>query len=482
MSPSSEPDASDTLTVSGGGTTMVATDELLAEAAVLGMVHRDAEDWAEALRRIRALDKSPVPAWRPGDAGVELLALAGTVDAIGEESRHLADSLTSAAESYGWVERQAQFLARLSAAGMASALGHLAPALLLMAVPSVTSAVLGWLLASIVTPTAPAESARRVAAMVADNPRILTNPLLVAMVRAAVSSADDAAGGALGMPFGLSVALGDDGLRMLGVPESAGALLLAARAGGALRETPVRVRRAGAGSRSPPPSGMAGLAVRIPSAARPGAPQVRIERYGTAARPAWVVYAGGTAAWTPAPGTEPWDATSNVTAVAEQRSGSYRGVVAAMREAGIQPADPVIGVGHSQGGLVMAQVAASGEFNTVGVATFGAPAGQIEIADDVPVIAVEHADDLVPALGGTPRDTTGDGNQHLVVRREVFADRDPPPGIALPAHRMGAYEETARLIDVSPEPRLVEFRSRLVETLGVEPGETGLWRVTRVPG
>jgi hypothetical protein len=208
-------------------------------------------------------------------------------------------------------------------------------------------------------------------------------------------------------------------------------------------------------------------------------PQIRIERYGAVARPAWVVYVGGTAAWSPVAGKDPWDMTSNVAAVAEQSSGSYRAVVEAMHEAGVSRADPVIGVGHSQGGLLVAQLAASEEFNTVALATFGAPAGQVMIPDAVPVIAAEHSDDLVPALGGAPRDTTGEGNHHVVVRREVFADRDPPPGEALPAHRMDRYRETAAMIDASPENRLNEFRSVLRSTVGSAPGEATFWRATR---
>lgn len=482
MSSPPEPQPTGALTVSGGGSTMVATDELLADAATLRILNREAEEWVGQLRRIRSLDDSPAPTWSAGDTGVALLALACTLDEIAEESRHLGDSLVAAAEGYGWAERQAELLARLSAAGLASVVGRLAPALLVMAVPTVTSAVFGWLVACLLTGTAPADGPRRAARLLEDDPRVMTNPVLVAVLRAVVSSADDAAAAALGLPLALSLSLGDDGAEMMGVAETAAAVLVAARAGGALRETPVRADRVRTGSRSPPPAGVADLANRIPPTGRAKAPQVRIERYGAPGKPAWVVYAGGTAAWATETGTEPWDLTSNIAAVAEQESGSYRGVVMAMREAGIQPTDPVIGVGHSQGGLVMAQVAASGDFNTVGLATFGAPAGQVPIADGVPVIAVEHADDLVPALGGAKRDMTGDGNEHLVVRREVFADRDPPAGKALPAHGMDVYEDTAHMIDASPEPRLAQFRSRLAETLGTEPGEAELWRVSRVPG
>lgn len=467
------------LIVSGGGTTMVATDELLAQAGMMQLVCGAAQCWQEQLRCARSLDSAPAPAWRPGDAGLELYAVSRAVDAIEERTRELVNALRLAAEGYGLAERRVELLARLSAAGFASALGYLAPFAALMAVPALTSAALGWLLASLVTGLTPGDAVGRLENRVERNPRLLTNPVIVAALRALASSGDDAAAGALRVPLSLSLVLGDDGARIFGLASTAAGLLTVARTTGALRETPVGARRTSTGPRSPPPSGLADLARRIPAATGTD-PQVRIERYGGTVRRAWVVYVGGTAAWSPVAGADPWDLTSNITAVAEQSSGSYRAVVEAMREAGVRPTDPVIGVGHSQGGLLVAQVAASGDFNTVALATFGAPAGQVPVPDAVPVIAAEHADDLVPALGGAPLDNTGPGNRHLVVSREVFAaGRDIPTGEPLPAHTMEAYRETARMIDASLEPRLMQFRAALGSTLGLEPGQTTFWRATR---
>lgn len=457
---------------------MVATDELLAQAGMLQLVCEAAQRWQEQLGRARSLDPVPAPAWRPGDAGLEIYALTRTIDAIEEHTRELAGALRLAAEGYGLAERRVELLARISAAGFASVLGYLAPFAALMAVPTLTSGALGWLLASLVTGVTPGDAAGRLGRWVEHNPRLLTNPVIVAAIRALASSGDDAAAGTLRVPLSLSLALGDDGARIFGLASTAAGLLTVARTAGALRETPVGARRTSTGPRSPPPSGMADLARRIP-AATGVAPQVRIERYYGPARRAWVVYVGGTAEWSAVAGADPWDLTSNVTAVAEQSSGSYRAVVEAMREAGVRPADPVIGVGHSQGGLLVAQIAASGDFNTVALATFGAPAGQVPVPDAVPVIAAEHFDDLVPALGGAPLDNTGPGNRHLVVSREVFAGRDIPPGEMLPAHTMEAYRETARMIDASPEPRLMQFRATLRSTLGPGLGQTTFWRATR---
>ena len=140
-----------------------------------------------------------------------------------------------------------------------------------------------------------------------------------------MSSIDDAAAGVLGVPPPVSMALGDEGAGILGVTASAAAVLAAARTVGALREAPV----AGPGSAGPVPVPATDRRRRprrrIPSAA--GGPQVRIERYGGAATPGL----GGLHRrhGRVEPGrrrAEPWDLTSNLTAVADQGAGSYRAV------------------------------------------------------------------------------------------------------------------------------------------------------------
>jgi len=281
------------------------------------------------------------------------------------------------------------------------------------------------------------------------------------------------AAGAVGVPFPVSAALGDEGAGLFGVTTTAAGTLAVARSIGMLRETPVTVTRVGKPRPARPPGGFADLAARIPRVST-GGPQVRIERYGGAADAAWLVYIGGTAEWSPVSAGEPWDMTSNITAVAEQGAGSYRAVVQAMHEAGIRPTDAVIPVGHSQGGLVAAQLAAAGEFNTVAVATFGAPVAQVPVPPGLPVIAVEHSEDLVPALGGATRDAEA----RLTVRRELYADAAVPAS-PLPAHGLVTYRETARLIDASPAPALADFRTLLAATVGTAPGVASRWRGTR---
>ena len=477
--PAGGPGESAALIVSGGGSTMVATDALLAEAATLRGLQAAAEAWQDRLERIRLLDSEPLPApqWSDGDAGLSAFGAQTAIHGVGVRSRTLADALVSAAEGYGRAERSAEFLAGVSGVWLGHALGRLAPFLALAAIPALTGGTIAWLLAGLTASRGPQGAAEPAGGWFAGSPRVLTNPLLPAAVRVLASSVDDLAAGLTAVPFPVSFALGDQGAGLLGVTTSAAGVLAVARPFGLLRETSVTVARAGRPVAAGPPTGFGDLAARIPAAVR-GGPQVRVERYGSAQAGAWVVYIGGTAEWSPGVTGEPWDLSSNVAAVAEAGAGSYRAVVAAMREAGVQPADPVLQVGHSQGGLIASQVAASGEFNTVLIATFGAPNGQVEVPAGLAAVAVEHADDIVPALGGIG----ARAEDRLVVRREVFATEPVPVDRALPAHALTAYRETARLMDASPEPRLREFRSALGTVLGGEPGTVSRWRGVRAPG
>ena len=150
------------------------------------------------------------------------------------------------------------------------------------------------------------------------------------------------------------------------------------------------------GSRRPHPRSLGG--------GRPGAGRTLRRRWRC--RPGWCTSAArstGVRSRRPSRGTSPpisrpWPTRS---------AGSYRAVVQAMREAGIRPGEPVIEVGHSQGGLIAAQVAASGEFNSVATVTFGAPSGEVPVPDGVDTVAVEHSDDIVPGMGGTSTQGSG---------------------------------------------------------------------------
>lgn len=185
--------------------------------------------------------------------------------------------------------------------------------------------------------------------------------------------------------------------------------------------------------------------------------QIRIDRVSVRGEPdRFEVYIAGTAELSVSGDDEPWDMTSNLVAMGGGSAGSYRAVEEAMRLAGIDSASPVTLTGYSQGGLIAAQLAASGDYAVNGLVTLGAPAGQVAVPHDIPYLAIEHTNDLVPALGGTFA-----SSEPVVVRRQLF-DGPPPPGdYVLPAHRLSNYLETAALVDGSNDPRIEAALRRL---------------------
>lgn len=300
-----------------------------------------------------------------------------------------------------------------------------------------------------------------------DQGQIMSNPLMVRAVGLGVNGADDFVAGVLGLPMPAKQGMfgGED---LVAATAIAG-LGVAGQA--MLQETPIRVKEASR-SEATAPTGYHELISRIPRADE-GAAQIRIEKYETG----YVVYLGGTIDAGVQPGTEPWDMTSNVTAIAELDAGSYRAAVLAMKEAGITAEDNVILVGHSQGGLVAAQLAASGDYQVSDVVTVGAPLHQVEIPESVHVIAVEHAEDVIPSLSGVAAGAAVAG--HVTVTRSLYAGGTAPRGDVLPAHNLSRYVETGAVMDRSGDPQLTEEQRRLSSNMRGNATVT-TWRGDRV--
>jgi len=247
--------------------------------------------------------------------------------------------------------------------------------------------------------------------------------------------------------------------------------------GGALDEGAVTVAQSGAAFRASAPAGFADLAARIPDAG-PDAPQVRVERYALDDGSVhWVVYSAGTSSWSPFPGADPWDLTSNVVGVAAggAEAGSSAATLSALREAGWVPGESVLPVGHSQGGIVATALATSGAAASPLLVTFGSPTREVRAPAGTLDVAVEHTEDPVPGLGGS-LGVPGD-------RRVVVREAGPPvPGTGpLPAHAMAGYLQTAQAMDASANERLLTARGVLEGFTGGKDAQVTLWLGERVP-
>lgn len=286
--------------------------------------------------------------------------------------------------------------------------------------------------------------------------RVLSTPVAAGLVRMGVRASDDAVFAAVGVPRPVVTVLGDRGLDVLG-PPAARIAAGGASAFGMFRESPVRVESVTALPLRPPVAGFADRLDRIPDPATADGAQVVVERYENAqGEPRFEVYIAGTIDFALEATDEPWDSTSNVWNVIGDDSGSVDSVRAALADAGVGPGDPVQFTGYSQGGAVAARLAASGEYATAGLVSFGGPTGQIEVPTAIPTVFVEHTDDVVAGAGGDQQ------NEHaVIVSRRAADDVDFDSAEFLPAHRRPAYTETAIAMDAAREDRLADARARL---------------------
>lgn len=270
------------------------------------------------------------------------------------------------------------------------------------------------------------------------------------------------AGGLL-PPFFLAGAL-------IGVTAGRGKVLPGMRLTGG--SEPVRVTPVKSSTPSGPPTSLAGALGRMPST--PGA-QIAVEKSTMAdGSTAYTAYVVGTQVASPAKagGVDPWDMTSNVQLYTGQVSASYQATLDALAAAGARPGDRVDVVGHSQAGMIATHLAMESDYAVKVVVTAGSPT-EGTLRDDQTLIQLAHTDDVVASMsGGGSEAGTGSPNSFTATRVA-----DPNPGIqdlALKAHSLESYRETAKMIDASHDPRaraLDTHWAELSEAVSVERTE-----------
>ncbi len=162
----------------------------------------------------------------------------------------------------------------------------------------------------------------------------------------------------------------------------------------------------GPGAATPPRSltdVMAALARR--NEAGSGAIDVRVITRADGTRSA-IVDIPGTKTFNPAKLADITGPATNVRALVGVSTAYEQGVLQALHRAGVRPADDVMLVGHSEGGMVAVQAAAacaaSGRFRVTHVVTAGSPIGVTvgRLPAAVRVLAIENHNDVVPHLDG----------------------------------------------------------------------------------
>jgi len=182
-------------------------------------------------------------------------------------------------------------------------------------------------------------------------------------------------------------------------------------------------------------------------------------------------------------GANPLDMDSNINLMHNNGEGPppviAREVLDAMRQAGIRPGDPVMLTGHSQGGIIAAQLAADptvrAEFSIRSVVTGGSPIGHFDLPDDISVLSLEHDQDVIPKLDGVDNP---DRPNWVTVTRSLTATQGTVSGATGPslggAHSTPNYAGTGAQIDASTEAGIEQWRQQNAEFFAADGSGTVL--------
>lgn len=169
----------------------------------------------------------------------------------------------------------------------------------------------------------------------------------------------------------------------------------------------------------------------------------------------------------------PQDSLSNLQGVAAMPSDQLDAVKEAMRAAGIGPGEAVEFAGHSQGGIMAAQLAADpqvrADYNVVSVLTAGSPTATVA-PSDVPVLAYENFGDIVPGCDGEA--TRGDNVTTVMFRDYAAATHteDPVPSSHSAPLYVDEIRTTLNAAKASSDPglsALAAAEARRTQALGL---------------
>lgn len=148
------------------------------------------------------------------------------------------------------------------------------------------------------------------------------------------------------------------------------------------------------------------------------------------------------------------------------------GVARALDLAGVAPGERVLLVGHSQGGMVSAQLLAHGSGHDVtNVVTAGSPiAGAGPYPPGSHVLSLENRADLVPSLDGAGNPPT---------REQVTVTFDDGPDDPVGSHELSHYVAGAASVDSSADPAVRESLASLQPFFAPAEVTSRLFVITR---
>lgn len=190
----------------------------------------------------------------------------------------------------------------------------------------------------------------------------------------------------------------------------------------------------------------------------------RVVTVGPEGRPlvSWIVDIPGTKDWQLVPGERPAlnDLASNLELMAGTESARVQALEQVLAAAGVAPGQPIMLVGHSQGGMVAVRAAQElgRRLDVTHVVTAGSPIGGMVAPAGVEVLSLENRQDVVPHTDGLENPQ---GGEHLTV---LFDHRGPT---VADNHGIGtAYLPAARDLDLSADPAVRAWLDGAQDFLG----------------
>lgn len=205
----------------------------------------------------------------------------------------------------------------------------------------------------------------------------------------------------------------------------------------------------------------------------PGAVDVQVLHYGDGRARRVIVHIPGTSTLLPTL-SNPTDVIGDLAALEGTATAYGEGVLECLELAGVTALDEVLLVGHSQGGMVAASLAAqaarTGRYSIRDVVTVGSPIAKIDVPVGVRVLSLENRDDPIPQLdGGRNQDT-----------RDVVTVTVDTGATGLDAHGIeSGYLPAADELGASDDPSVRQALASLDPYFGADQVTTSTYRISR---
>jgi predicted esterase len=169
-----------------------------------------------------------------------------------------------------------------------------------------------------------------------------------------------------------------------------------------------------------------------------------------------LVYLPGTQSFSPIAGKNPFDLVTDTALLTEpENSELLKAVSAALNQSGAKGSN-VIFAGYSLGGIAAAALAIQSGQAVSGVVTIGAPVGQFQLPENVPVLSIQHSNDPIPAASGETNPLT---KNWATVSRSAELPFGTP---AMEAHDLDRYRETLAMVDAETMPGVSRVRELIL--------------------